>query len=101
MAPFAAKLVTLVAAFEAETTIQKKLAELHVSGFSVTDVEGRGKHGHMAGGIFGAKNLSFSIVTTAERAAQLLAWIDAELVPSHPCVAYVTDVMAVPADLVR
>jgi len=101
MPPVAAKLVTIVAAFETEAPIQKKLAALKVHGYSVTNVTGRGRHGQQPGGFFEAKNVSFSIVTTEARARQILEWVDAELAPSYPCIAYATDVMAVPADLLR
>lgn len=100
MAPVAAKLVTIITAFEGHDRVLDGLHKLRIDGYSVTRTEGHGVHGAQVGNVISAKNYAFAIVAREELAMRLLDWVEHELVPAHPTVAYSADVLAVPAALV-
>ena len=91
-----AKLVTIITVFEAKDHVQRGLGTLGLGGYSVARVEGHGVHGDLASGIGTAKNFLFLVVTEAGRAAALLEWVERELLPNFPGIAYSVDAMVVP-----
>jgi nitrogen regulatory protein PII len=91
-----AKLVTIVTRRSAKQRVIDALDRLGVRGFSAADVEGRGVHGQVAATLFEEENVAFSIVVSAAIAEQLLDWVERDLVPHDPAIAYAGDVLAVP-----
>jgi hypothetical protein len=95
-----AKLVTIITVFEAREHVQTALRDFGLGGYSVARVEGHGVHGDLASSIGSAKNFLFLVLTDAARASRLLAWVEGELLPSFPGVAYAVDAVAVPESVV-
>ena len=92
-----AKAVTIITGSHLRKPIEDALREFGASGFSVAGgVEGRGAHGprpHSA--TFEGYSLIFTIVATATLAANILEWVERELIPEEPSIAFVADVVAV------
>jgi nitrogen regulatory protein PII len=97
MALTAAKLVTIITAFEGHDRVVDAIHKLGIEGYSVTRMEGHGLHGAQVGSVISARNYAFAIVATGELATRLLDWVERDLVPTHPTLAYCIDVLAVPA----
>jgi hypothetical protein len=96
-----AKLVTIITVFEARDHVQSGLRELGLGGYSVARVEGHGVHGELVSGFGSAQNFLFLVLTSAERAAGLLEWVERALVPNFPGIAYAVDAVAVPASALQ
>jgi nitrogen regulatory protein PII len=90
-----AKLVTIITTFDAEHRVREALREIGIRGFSVARVDGEGVHGERQGGFITHESAAFTVVTTAELAAKIMAWVEQHFVPTSPGIAYVTDVVAV------
>ena len=97
MAPAPAKLVTIVTPFSARQRVVDVLTELGVRGYTAASVEGHGVHGDRVSSLFEHENVAFTIVVSGAIAAKLLAWVEDELAPTDPSIAYCADVVAVPA----
>ena len=90
-----AKVVTLITVFEAEEAVRTAFARLGVTRFSTAHIEGIGAHGRKRSGLSENKNLEFVIVASDALAERVLSWVDRELLPNHPSIAYSTDATAV------
>jgi hypothetical protein len=91
-----AKLVTIITAFEHEDAVRRALHKRGLRAFSVTRSEGEGTHGSQRVGLSGSGNFAFTVVTTAEHAADLLTWVEHDLIHNdYPAIAYAGDVEAV------
>ncbi|MEO9140670.1 MAG: hypothetical protein ABI332_00245 [Polyangiaceae bacterium] len=93
--PTAAKLVTIVTVFGGQTAVEGALASLGVGGYTRSKGKGTGAHGVRPASVFEADNAIFTIVTTNATAAKILEWVERELIPHHPSIAYCADVVAV------
>src|SRR5690349_7528133 len=92
-----AKVVTIITAYDAQAIVRRGLAALGVTGFSWSYVEGVGVHGEKRAGLIEAKNLQYLVLASAPLAARVLDWVERELLPRHPSIAYSTDAAAVTA----
>ena len=91
-----AKLVTIIAAYECHDAVRRALHKRGIKAFSVGRSEGEGAHGPQRDGIAGNANFVFTVVTTAAHAADLLTWVEHDLVrQNYPAIAYAADVEAV------
>jgi hypothetical protein len=96
MAHLKAKLVTIIAAYECEDSVRRMLEQQGIKAFSVARSEGEGVHGPQRDGLIGNANFVFTVVTTEAHAAQILRWVEAELIhKSFPAIAYSAEVEAV------
>ncbi|HVZ88246.1 MAG TPA: hypothetical protein VHG72_14840 [Polyangia bacterium] len=93
-----AKVVTIITAFEAQDLVAGAFADLGVKRYSSLRVDGLGAHGRKHSGLSGNKNLEYVILASASLAEKVLAWVDLELLPRYPSVAYSTDATAVTAE---
>jgi nitrogen regulatory protein PII len=98
--PVAAKLVTIIVAFELKESVEEELERRKLHGYSIATVEGRGRHGHQAGDFVNPRNAQFTIVTTDAAAKSILTWVEANL-SEDPAIAYSVDVVAVPARVIH
>lgn len=101
MSGVAAKLVTIIVSFELKGFVEDELDRRAMHGYSIGIVEGRGRHGHQAGGFLVPKNYQFSVVTTEAKADALLAWVDSDDVKNRIAIAFVQDIKAVPQAIVH
>lgn len=92
--PTPAKLVTIITAFEGQLHVERALASFAVGGYTRSKGHGTGTHGARPANVFEADNAIFTIVTTEATAARILEWVERELVPGHPSIAYCADVVA-------
>jgi len=90
-----AKLVTIITVFEAHDFVDAAFVRLGVARYSSFHVEGLGVHGRKRAGLSENKNLEYVILASEALAGRVLAWVDRELLPHHPSVAYSTDAVAV------
>jgi hypothetical protein len=88
-----AKLVTIVSVFEARDRITEELKKLGVSGMSIARVEGEGFHGTKRDGLFESANAAFSVVASERLAAAILEWVEREIEPRHPVIAWSSEVV--------
>jgi hypothetical protein len=96
MPPVKAKLVTIIAAYEYHDAVRAALHKRGIKAFSVSRSEGEGTHGPQRDGLAGNANYVFTVVTTEAHAADLLSWVDRDLVHKHhPAIAYAMDVEAI------
>jgi hypothetical protein len=96
MPPVAAKLVTIIAAFDCYDSVRNALKKRGIKGFSVGRSEGEGVHGQQTEGFSSSANYVFTVVTTPELAADLMAWVERALIRKNfPAIAYAADVVAV------
>jgi nitrogen regulatory protein P-II 2 len=98
MPPINAKLVTIITESGARERVAEALLRHGVRGHSLGHVDGAGAHGTRIGGFFESKNVMFLTVVSESTATSLLEWVEGELVPAFPSIAYMTDVVAVPGD---
>jgi hypothetical protein len=96
MAAVPTKVVVIVTVPSCRQRVGDTLDALGVRGFSVSRVEGRGVHGDRISGFFDEENLSFTVVTSAAIAPQILHWVEGTLAREEPSIAYSFDAMAVP-----
>jgi nitrogen regulatory protein PII len=96
-----AKLVTIIVSFEVALQVEEELERRGIRAYSVGHVEGRGRHGHVGGGLIVSKNVEFRIVTKPPAAAALLEWVATSLSPVYPGIAWEHDITAAPASIVR
>lgn len=92
-----AKVVTLITVFDARDLVLKAFADMNVRGYSLAHVEGVGVHGQKKSGLVETENLSYVIVASESLAAQVLDWVDRELLARYPSIAFSTDATAVTA----
>lgn len=96
-----AKVVTIITAFDARARLLEAFADLGVHSFSTFHAEGMGAHGEKRTGLDETKNLVYVSVLSETVAARVLAWVEAELLPAFPSIAYSTDAVAVAAAPLR
>ena len=92
-----AKVVTIITVFEAQDLVAAAFVQLGVARYSSFHVEGLGVHGRKRTGLSENKNLEYVILASESLAERVLAWLDRELLPHYPAVAYSTDAVAVTA----
>lgn len=92
-----AQVITIITVFDAQAMVRRGLEGIGVTGFSWSHVDGVGVHGEKHTGLIEVKNLQYVIVASAPLAARVLAWVDRELLPRHPSIAYSTEAAAVTA----
>lgn len=92
-----AKVVTIITVFEAQDFVDTAFVHLGVTRYSSFHVEGLGVHGRKRTGLSENKNLEYVILASESLAGRVLAWVDRELLPHHPAVAYSSDAVAVTA----
>jgi hypothetical protein len=91
-----AKLVTIIVAFAHHDAVRHALRKRGLNAFSVGHAAGEGTHGQQRDGLAGADNFVFTVVTTEAHAADLLAWVEHELIhKDYPAIAYAGDVEAI------
>lgn len=90
MPAIAAKLVTIVTLSHYRERVESGLRALGAANFSVSDVHGRGLHDEVPEG----PNLMFTVVAGETLASRITVWVEQDLIPNAPCMAYVSDVMA-------
>lgn len=91
-----ARLVTIIAPTGARDRIVEALAKFGARGYSISRVEGHGAHGDHRRGLIESGNLAFLVVVSEPRSLEILAWVEAELVPLDAAIAFASDVLAVP-----
>lgn len=94
MPAVSAKVVTIITGEQAQERVFAALPALGAPHFSYSAVKGRGVHGKREGGLFEDSNLAFTIVTTELVAARIYQWLENELLPTFPAIAYTTDTVA-------
>jgi hypothetical protein len=92
-----ARVVTIITAFDARARLLKAFSDLGVQSFSSFHVEGMGTHGEKRTGLAEAKNIVYVSVVSEALASRVLAWVEADLLPSFPSIAFTTDAVAVAA----
>lgn len=97
MAPVNAKIVTVVTGAAARPRVVEALEAMGARGFTVSRVEGHGAHGDRKTGFFDDENVAFSVVVPEPLALRILEWVETDLAPREPSIAYAADVLAVPA----
>ncbi len=89
-------LVTVVAAFELEPRLSNDLRAIGVTAYSVGKVDGRGVHGLRTAGLVDASSLRLEMLVAPELAERILELIAGQYA-GQPIIAYVHDVLAMPA----
>jgi hypothetical protein len=92
-----AKVVTIITVFESQDFVAAAFVHLGVERYSSFHVEGLGVHGRKRTGLLENKNLEYVILASESLAGRVLAWVDGELLPRYPAVAYSTDAIAATA----
>ncbi len=86
-----AKVVTIIAVFEAQEKIENHLKALGLKGWSFDRCKGRGIRGTRLGGFSDGDNLNFTVIASEEVAEKLITWVGESLNPLDPAVAYAVD----------
>jgi hypothetical protein len=94
MPAVAAKVVTIITGEQAQERVWEALPALGAPHFSYCAVRGQGVHGKIAGGLFEDHNLAITIVTTDAVATRIVQWLERDLMPTFPAIAYITDSVA-------
>lgn len=89
------KVVTIVTVFAARELVQAAFPSLGVDGFTARHVEGVGAHGEKRTSLFDAKNVEYIVVASESLAERIMQWVEDELLPRYPAIAYSTDAVAV------
>jgi nitrogen regulatory protein PII len=96
-----AKLVTIIVSFDLKSRVEDELERRGLHGYSIGIVEGRGRHGHQAGGFLVPKNSQFIVVVSSESADGILEWVDTTLSKDHPAIAFAHEIKVVPSSIAR
>ena len=92
-----AKVVTIITVFEAQDHVADAFVQLGVARYSSLHVDGLGVHGRRRDGLSENKNLEYVILASESLAGRVLVWVDRDLLPHFPAVAYSTDAVAATA----
>jgi hypothetical protein len=95
MPPSNVKVVTIVTDITARERLLNAFNRFGVHGFTAFHAEGMGAHGEKQSGLTGTKNIVYVVVASESIASRLLRWVDEELLPTFPSIAYGTDAVAV------
>jgi len=93
------KLVTIIASSHLRDSLELELQRLGVTGYTVSAVEGRGKHGNHRHGVFQVANLRIESIVSSQVAEAILAYI-ARQAASHDwfeAIGFSQDIEAVPS----
>jgi hypothetical protein len=93
--PAQAVLVRMIVLFEHEKWAHAGLKKLGVPHYSFHGVSGHGATGARHGGFTSAENVSFTIVTTQEKATAVLHWFEKDGIPLRAGLAWSSEVTAV------
>ena len=97
MPPVPARVVTIITTSTARQRCLDAFTELGVKSFSETHVGGAGVHGKKRNTLFETENVEFIVVSSAALALRLLDWVEHNLLPHWPMIAYSADVVAIAA----
>jgi hypothetical protein len=97
MPPVPAKVVTIITVFEARERVLEAFVTLGVRGYSTFQVEGAGVHGDKRIGLVESENLVYVVLASDGLATRMLTWVETQLLPRYPGIAYSSDVAAVAA----
>lgn len=89
------RLVTIIAASEAQDRIKREILNLGAVRYTVSRVDGHGQHGTSRRGMFEDGNIRFELIVSNAMADIVLDHA-AKLAESVPLVAFAHDVEAVP-----
>jgi hypothetical protein len=92
-----AKVVTVITVFDARARLLEAFAHMGVHSYSSFHAEGMGVHGAKRTGIGEAQNIVYVSVVSEALAARVLTWVESDLLPAFPSIAYCTDAVAVAA----
>jgi nitrogen regulatory protein PII len=93
------KLVTIIASSALRDSLELELQRLGVTGYTVSAVEGRGKHGIHRHGVFQIANLRIESIVSSQVAEAILAYI-ARHAATHEwfeAIGFSHDIEAVPS----
>lgn len=91
MADHHQRLLTIVCESMLESFLQEELPRLGVSGYTVCDARGAGRHGRRSGAWAKESNIKVDIVCDAEVAQRVVAHINREYKEHYALVMYSTD----------
>jgi nitrogen regulatory protein PII len=89
------KLVTIIGSSELQDRFERDLRRLGASGYTISKVDGRGRHGPRTRGMFDVGNVRLETIVSPEIAETLLAHLSREAETTE-LVAFAQDVEAVP-----
>lgn len=87
------RLLTIVCESMLEAFLQEELPRLGVSGYTIYDVRGAGRHGRRSGSWAKESNIKVDIVCAAEVAERVVAHINKEYKQHYALVMYSGDVI--------
>ncbi|MFO0550066.1 MAG: hypothetical protein U0271_16845 [Polyangiaceae bacterium] len=91
------KLITILAPENAEFPIAEDLRSLGVPGYTAVPASGQGQHG-IRPSTWHGRNVQIEVIVDASLVTPILEALELKHRHAHPCVAWVTDIEAWPAE---
>jgi nitrogen regulatory protein PII len=90
-----AKLITIIASSELQERLEKDVRQLGATGYTVSNVTGRGQHGPRTRGMFDIGNVRIETIVAPAVAEAILAHL-AKQAETFELLAFAQDVQAIP-----
>ena len=86
------KLVTIITELSLENTLTRELETFKISGYTISDVRGKGSKGERAGGWDASRNIRIEVVCNEENANAINAMLQKKYYDNFAMVSFTQDV---------